>query len=68
MWTAREREQYLSATASFLTGRHGFSEREAWRLIQKAGLPAQIRRDTEETIRLSPKARAEIIAEKYECS
>jgi hypothetical protein len=68
MWTAREREQYLSATASFLTGHHGFSEREAWRLLQKAGLPAQIRRNTEETIRLSPKARAEIIAERYGCS
>ncbi len=68
MWTAREREQYLSATASFLTGRHGFSEREAWRLLQKAGLPAQIRRDTEKTIRLSPKARAEALARTYRCS
>lgn len=65
MWTARERDQYMAGTAAFLMARHGLSEREAWRLLQKSGLPALLRKRPEETGRLSPKARAENIINNY---
>jgi hypothetical protein len=59
MWTRRERDDYLSQTAAFLTAQFPLTEREAYRLIRENGLKKTLQEDPQAITLLSPKAQAE---------